>query len=133
MKQLKLTRIAKELSDPEYHLKKMGPIVVLGNTPLDRANIVLLPEIHDDPKSLMVQALLLAREKRKPKQFIVLDESLASLRRSSWELFSQKALEILAATSARKDKLGYAPSRFERSLASLAQKFKLSLSTTQFI
>lgn len=121
---LTYTDVALKVKDPENYLKKQGPLVILGNTPLEKADIVFLPEIHDDPHSLLTQLLLLAQEKDKGQTFMVLDESLASMKKSVWDVFSQKTLEILAAHEQRNKGEAYAPSKFEGVLKRLAQKYR---------
>lgn len=103
---------------------KPSDLVVLGNAPLETARIVFLPEIHDDPQSLTTQLVLLALEKQKNRPFLVLDESLASLTKSPWDIFSEKSLEILAASKLRGQGSAYSPKLFEAELKSLAEKFK---------
>lgn len=118
--------IADKISNPNIHLEEVGPLVYMGNTPYQSANIVLLPEVHDDPTSLLTQLLLIAREKKKDQPFIVLDESLGSMQKSMWDVFSQKSLEIVVAKDKRLAKEVYVPQRFETALQALANKFKAS-------
>lgn len=117
-------QIASKISEPEIHLKNLGKLVVLGNSAISEANIIFLPEVHDDPDSLLVQLLVLAREKKNAKPFIVLDESLASMKKSMWDIFSEKSLEIIAAKSARQNGGRYVPREFEVTLQRLAKKFQ---------
>lgn len=119
-----ISRIKRELSDPSAFLKKDGELVIMGNAPLEQANIIFLPEIHDDPRSLMTQLALIAREKEENRSFIVLDESLASLKKSVWDVFSQKTMEILAAQDQRREQQAYVPQKFELALQNLASKFR---------
>jgi hypothetical protein len=121
---LALSDIAEKVKDPAYYLEKLGPLVVMGNAPLDAADVVFLPEIHDDPESLTIQLLLIAQEKKKGKPLMVLDESLGSMKKSIWDVFSQKTLEIAAAREQREKRLAYVPERFEQALRSLASKYK---------
>lgn len=121
-----LRNIAKKVDNPSAYLQKLGPLVVMGNASLESANIVFLPEIHDDPESLTTQILLIAREKNKGKPFIVLDESLGAMKKSVWDVFSQKALEIIAASEQRKNGHAYVPKRFEQVLQRLANKYRSS-------
>lgn len=116
--------IAADTNNPDLALKKLGPLVSMGNSSLADAQIVLLPEVHDDPESQRVQLMLIAQEKQKNRPFIVLDESLESLEKSSWEIFSQKTMEILAAEQHQKENKRYSPRDFEASLKSLASKFR---------
>lgn len=116
--------IAADTNNPELALKKLGPLISMGNATLADAQIIFIPEVHDDPKSQLVQLMLIAQEKEKNRPFIVLDESLESLDKSSWEIFSQKTLEILAAEEHRKAKKSYSPRDFEASLQNLASKFR---------
>lgn len=118
-----LKDIAAELAQPEQYLKN-NSLVVMGNSSLDKAQVVFLPEVHDDPKSLTTQLMLLAREKQKNRPFIVLDESLSSMKKSMWDIFSQKSLEIIAARDQRKNRQAYAPRGFENALQVLANKLK---------
>src|SRR5262249_11713041 len=117
------SEIAKKALDPDSYL---GPLVVLGNAGLDSANIVFLPEVHDDPESLTTQLLLLSKERRKGKPFIVLDESLKFMKKSIWDIFPQKTLEIIAAEKQRASHNTYAPERFEVTLQELANKYKMT-------
>ena len=80
-------RFSEKAKEPELHLAQSGPLVVLGNANLDTANLIFLPEIHDDPDSLLTQLLLIAREREKNTPFIVLDESLPAMQRSKWDVF----------------------------------------------
>lgn len=106
----------------EHYLEKNNSLVIMGNAPLDKAKIVFLPEIHDDPESLKTQIMLIAREQRKNRSFMVLDESLASLKKSMWDVFSQKTMEIIAAHEQRRNGQQYSPQNFERSLQAIATK-----------
>jgi hypothetical protein len=119
-----LAIITKKSQDPETHLKDMGPWVIMGNSSLNDAKVVFLPEVHDDPQSLTAQLLLIAQEKQKNQPFLVLDESLASMKKSIWDIFSQKSLEIMAAIEQRQNSQKYAPRHFEKTLQTLANKFK---------
>lgn len=118
-----LQQISSQISDPERYLKQ-NSMVLMGNSSIDKAQIVFLPEVHDDPKSLLTQLLLIAREKQKDRNFLVLDESLGSMKKSQWDIFSQKSLEIIAAESQRKSRQKYTPKSFEDSLQTLANKFR---------
>lgn len=118
--------LSQKILNPKFYLKEVGPLVVMGNSPLESAKIVFLPEVHDDPNSLLAQFLLIALEKKKGKSFVVLDESLGSMEKSIWDIFSQKALEILAAKDQRREKVNYAPHLFENVLQRLANKFRAS-------
>lgn len=118
-----VTDIAAKLEQTD-RLLKLDRLMVMGNSSLDKAQIVFLPEVHDDPKSLTTQLLLINREKLKNRPFMVLDESLFSMKRSSWDIFSQKSLEILAAENHRQNRQKYAPRDFEKTLQTLANKFR---------
>src|ERR1700744_6391722 len=83
--------IAHRVGEADAYLRDPGLLVTMGNSPLDSAKLVFLPEVHDDPKSLLTQLLLIAREKKRAKPFILLDESLASMKKSMWDIFSEKA------------------------------------------
>jgi hypothetical protein len=128
-----IAKIAQKVDDQENYVKSMGQLIIMGNAPIESANIVILPEVHDDPKSLMTQLLLIAQEKNKARPFIVLDESLPSMQKSMWDVFSQKALEIVAAKDQRRQKQNYIPSRFEMALQSLAAKFKTNYRQLHFL
>jgi hypothetical protein len=129
----RLKAIAAQTNDPGTYLKELGPLVVMGNASLSDAQVVLLPEVHDDPGSQLVQLLLIAKEKQKNKPFIILDESLESLEQSSWEFFSQKTMEILAAEQSQSQKTNYSPRGFEQSLQNLATKFRESTGQLSYI
>lgn len=120
-----LDDLLKKVKNPSVYLKS-SELIVMGNAPLESAHIVFLPEIHDDPHSLTTQLVLLALEKQKNRPFLVLDESLASRTKSPWDIFSEKSLEILAASTLRGKGTAYAPKLFEAELKSLAEKFKTS-------
>lgn len=119
-----IARIRESLNDPEAFLKNDGKLIILGNAPLDKARIVFLPEIHDDPKSLMTQLVIIAREQNKGTPFLILDESLGPLKKSMWDVFSQKTMEILAAKDQRRDNRDYVPQQFEQALQQLASKMR---------
>lgn len=121
-----MAHIATLTERPDEALKELGTLEVLGNSSLDTANIVFLPEVHDDPKSLLVQLLIIARERQSDRAFVVLDESLTSMQKSVWDIFSQKSLEILAAKQERVAKKRYAPRSFEMTLQKLAKELNLS-------
>lgn len=121
-----IAKIKSSLLDPDAFLKKAGPLVIMGNAPIDKAKIIILPEIHDDPTSLMAQLAFIAREKRRNRSFVVLDESLSSLKKSMWDIFSQKTMEILAARDQRRGRQNYVPQEFEQALQNLATKFRSS-------
>lgn len=131
--QAELAWLKKGVDDPIPALRERGTLVSMGNSSLDDARIVFLPEIHDDPQSLTTQFLLLAREKKQNRRFIILDESLAPLKKSMWDIFSQKSLEILAAVNERRNKRTYAPERFESALQNLATKFRQEPGHLNFI
>ncbi len=120
----RVKEIALQTNEPEIYLKEQGPLLVMGNAPLNEAQIVLLPEVHDDPASQMVQLLFIAKEKQKNRPFIILDESLEALEKSSWEFFSQKTMEILAAEESKSDKRAYSPHSFELSMQNIATKIR---------
>jgi hypothetical protein len=122
--QAELSKIRDILNAPETYLKKDGPLVIMGNASLDKAQFIFLPEIHDDPDSLSAQLALVAREKNKNTTFLVLDESLAAHKKSMWDFFSQKTMEILAARDQRQNKEIYVPRHFEVALQNLANKFR---------
>lgn len=119
-----INRLKKAIRNPELYLKEVGPLVLMGNASIASAKIIFLPEIHDDPESLTTQMLFIAQEKKKSQPFIVLDESLSALKKSSWDFFSQKTLEILAAYDQRRAGQAYAPQKFELALKNLANKFR---------
>lgn len=121
------------LNDPEAYLKQDGNLIVMGNASLDNAQIVFLPEIHDDPRSLTTQLMLIAREKNKGQPFIVLDESLASMKKSMWDIFSQKSMEVLAAIDQRSSRQAYIPQQFEVALQNLATKFRNDYNQLNFL
>lgn len=129
----RVREIAKKAQNSGQYLKEYGPLVVMGNSSLDEAQIVLLPEVHDDPYSQIVQLLLIARERQKGKPFIVLDESLQAFEKSSWDIFSQKTMEILAAEQSRATKETYSPHRFEASLQNLATKIRTNSNQLNFL
>lgn len=110
--------------DPVNSLKKMGNLMSLGNSDLKDAQIVFLPEIHDDDKSLLVQLLVLANQTKVNPDLVVLDESLNSLKKSSWELFTQKSMEIVAAKDSQSNKESYVPKRFENKLLQISNKLQ---------
>jgi hypothetical protein len=112
-------RICEKAKEPNLYLNKTGSLMTLGNASLDTANIIFLPEVHDDPESLLIQLLLIAREDNRGKAFIILDESLPSMQKSMWDVFSQKSLEIVAAQRMRQTKEKYIPRHFELSLKDL--------------
>lgn len=113
--------------NPKESLIRLGQLVSLGNSSLDEAQIVFLPEIHDNETSLLAQLLLLAHEqKTRGKPIAVLDESLLALKKSGWELFSQKTMEILAARSSRINKESYSPKVFEKKLSLISEKLQNS-------
>lgn len=115
-----INHIAAKVSEPSAHL---GKLVILGNSTLDDAQILLLPEIHDDADSLLTQLLIVASEKRKPQKTMFLGESLPSLQKCPWELFSKKTMEILGAKSSQGP---YSPRRFEENLSSITNKLRES-------
>lgn len=110
-----------KIDNPDKYLAKSGPLVVLGNSSIEDAEILILPEVHDNAQSLLNQLLLISKEASKNPEVIVLDESLDSMKKSSWDFFSQKALEVLTAKFHREGGKSYSPRRFERELASMAQ------------
>lgn len=110
--------------DPVNSLKKMGNLMSLGNSDLKDAQIVFLPEIHDDDKSLLVQLLVLANQAKIKPDLLVLDESLNSLNKSSWELFTQKSMEIVAAKESQNNKEIYVPKMFENKLLQISTKLQ---------
>jgi hypothetical protein len=112
------------INQASAELEKNGSLTVLGNSSLSEAKIIFLPEIHDDPESLYMQLKLLADGHKKHPNLTVLDESLASLKQSSWDLYSQKAIEILAARSQKQSNVQYSPKQFENKLGELARIFK---------
>ncbi len=114
-------KLAQQARKPSYYLKKQGRLVSLGTASLDQAQIVLLPEVHDDKDSLLNQFLILAREQQIGRDFIVLDESLKAMEQSKWELFSEKAVEIIAA---QHKKSNYSVKDFETNLQKLATKLR---------
>lgn len=119
-----LADIARKVQNPDFYLKKHGPLVVLGNSSIDSAQILFLPEVHDDAESLTYQLLMVAKEKRKNRPFMVLDESLLGMKKSIWDIFSQKSLEIIAALEQRSGRQKYVPKDFEKALQTLANKFR---------
>lgn len=119
----RLALIAQETKNPMDRMAQLDRLVVMGNSPLSEAEIILLPEIHDDPKSLHTQFLILAQEKKKHNNFLVLDESLSSMKKSMWDLFSQKAMEIMAAQDQKRAGSSYSPRGFEAALQRLATGF----------
>lgn len=119
-----IQKIAQRLLEPENYLSEVEPLVVMGNASLRDANIVFLPEVHDYPESLLTQLLMIAAEKKSNKPFLILDESLSAMKKSSWDVFSQKALEIVVAQDQRLNNRTYAPSSFENELQKLAMNFK---------
>lgn len=129
----RVREIAHKANNSAHYLKEYGPLVIMGNSSLDEAQIVLLPEVHDDPYSQIVQLLLIARERQKGKPFIVLDESLQAFEKSSWDIFSQKTMEILAAEQSRATKETYSPHRFEASLQNLATKIRSNSDQLNFL
>lgn len=126
-------QISLQIKNPGYYLKTAGDLVVMGNAKLDDAKIIFLPEVHDDPESLLIQLLLIAREKQNGKKFMVLDESLTSMQKSIWDIFSQKSLEIIAAKEQRRDGQYYVPQRFEEALQRLATKFRQTPGKLSFL
>jgi hypothetical protein len=115
--------IAQKIRDPKNALKEMGTLLNLGNASRERAQIIFLPEIHDDARSLLTQLLLIAEEKRLDPGAIILDESLNALEKSSWDLYSQKALEVIAAKHSREEG-SYSPRDFEALLKKIATKLR---------
>lgn len=115
--------IAQKVAAPKKYLKEVSPLIHMGNSNIKNANIIFLPEIHDDPQSLLTQLLIMANE-RKNNNFLILDESLNSMKKSTWDVFSQKSLEILAALEQKQKKSLYNPKSFEKSLNKIAQRFK---------
>lgn len=110
-----------KIDNPDKYLAKSGSLVVLGNASIEDAQILILPEVHDHAQSLLNQLLLISKEAAKNPEVIVLDESLDSMKKSSWDFFSQKALEVLTAKLHRQGGMSYSPRRFEKELASIAQ------------
>lgn len=116
--------LKKGMLEPDRYMELSDSLVVMGNASLSSANIIFLPEIHDDPASLANQLFFIAKEKSEGKSFLVLDESLASMQKSVWDIFSQKSLEIMAARGQRQDNVTYAPQKFEQALQKLANDLK---------
>lgn len=110
-----------KIDNPDRYLGKNGPLVVLGNASMSDADILILPEVHDDAESLLHQMLIISNEAKKNPQLIVLDESLDSLKKSSWDFFSQKSLEVLTARLHRSGGKPYSPRRFEQELGAMAK------------
>jgi hypothetical protein len=117
-------KLANDVKEPELYLKNKGNLVILGNSSLENAHIIFLPEVHDDAESLRIQLMVIAQEKKKGLPFVILDESLASMKRSIWDIFSQKSLEIITAQKNKQAQELYAPRQFERSLKELAEKLQ---------
>lgn len=117
------------LTNPDNYLNNLE---VLGNSNLDNAQIIFLPEIHDDPHSLTIQLLLIAKEKQKQKPFLILDESLKSMKQSKWDIFSQKYLEIIVAKESKAKGLIYSAKNFEKSLKAKAQKYQANNNSIYF-
>lgn len=120
----KLKDIALITHKPKKALHALGPLVVLGNSKPEDADIIFLPEVHDDPNSQLVQLSYIALLDQQGEDFIVLDESLASMQKSTWELYSQKTMEIIAAKDQQEKKQRYNPRSFEYALQNLATKFR---------
>jgi hypothetical protein len=110
--------VAQQVANPKIHL---DDLVVLGSSSRSNARILLLPEVHNDPQSLLTQLLIIAQEQKLGKKLVFLGESIPALQKSPWELFSQKALVIF--TSSVLSGL-YSPKRFEAELKSIALKLK---------
>ncbi|HXW60416.1 MAG TPA: hypothetical protein VEK06_02655 [Myxococcota bacterium] len=125
--------IAITVQHPEMHLAHNGSLVFMGNASLEEANYIFLPEVHDDPESLFVQLLLIAQERQNQKTFVILDESLPSMQRSVWDIFSQKSLEIITAREMRKGNIKYTPKDFEKALKNLAQQMQNIPDGLQFL
>ena len=125
--------IAQKATAPASHLKDLGPIISMGNSSLKDAQFIFLPEVHDNPDSQLVQLLLISSEKQKGQPFIVLDESLQALEKSSWEVFSQKTMEIVAATESQQAKERYSAHGFEASLQKLANKIQSNSDQLKYI
>lgn len=109
------------LVNADNHLNNLE---VLGNSNLDNARIIFLPEIHDDPHSLIIQLLLIAKEKQKQKPFLILDESLKSMKQSKWDIFSQKYLEIIVAKESKEKGMIYSSDNFTKSLNAKAKEYQ---------
>lgn len=112
-----IEQVAEYIRQPEKYLERKHKVVVLGNSPLAEAKIILLPEVHDDPETLLTQLLLLAQQKQKPGNKIFLSESINAFKKSKWELLSQKTLDIIAANQ---NAGPYSPHHFEQYLSLLA-------------
>src|SRR5579871_765883 len=108
--------IAAAVNNGKIHLENDTSLVTLGNSSLENAKFIFLPEVHDDPDSLMVQLKLIAREREASKPFIILDESLPSMQKSIWDIF--------AAREMRKNGEKYVPQKFEAVLKKLANQFQ---------
>jgi len=105
--------------NPDQSLEKLGPIVRLGNANIKDAEVIFLPEIHDDYKSLLAQLLLLSKFS-KGNEILVMDESLKAFKKSGWDLFSQKSMEIVAALQSKGNNEAYSPRVFEKRLSDIA-------------
>ena len=112
--------INNKLKNPQSSLENLQ---ILGNSNLKEASIILLPEIHDNAESLLNQLLIISLLKEQKKDLIILDESLKSLTKSPWELFSQKSLEIIAAIKQKNAQKSYDVEKFEQELQNLSRKF----------
>jgi hypothetical protein len=108
--------IAHHIAHPQ---KMLGELNVMGSASKDEARILLLPEIHDDAHSLLMQLVLIAQEKKRGDRLVFLGESIPALTKSPWELFSQKALSIIAAGELKGP---YVPKDFEHKLKNTATK-----------
>lgn len=116
--------VYEQTKNPSKYIK--DDITMFGNTSFDDAKYIFLPEIHSDAKSLLFQILVMAMEQKNNKDFIVVDESLQSLEKSSWELYTQKTLEVIAANQEKSLGKNYSVKSFENQLQNLTDTFKKS-------
>ena len=113
-----IAKVARHMANPGNLL---GELEILGTSSREEARIIFLPEVHDDPASLLSQLFILNDEKKRGGKIIFLGESIPALEKSPWELFSQRAIAIAAATSF----IGpYSSKRFEKALKDITNRLQ---------